>query len=422
MALTAAGLLQQPFRARGAPTVVVPYAAQKAAMRFLSHTLSHPRGLGLFHGPRLSGKTFVIRQFMASLPDDHGVAVVDGAAMEATALLREMLSQFGYDLGLDSESERFNMVKVFAMQQAAHDRAPLLIVENAHALRPISMETLCHLADLTDRGKSALRLILVSDRPMLPIVRAPAMQSISKRVTGEFLLRPLTRKETADYVYKKLISAGCRDPQRVVPPAVCDRLHATSGGWPGKIDRLTLIALSKADRRPMSIHHVPRRTRPGGASANVTKLEPPAAKSRLARAESTGDAGPHLILTCRGKTLQRVALDGPRLMIGSNELCDLRIANDSVSRQHAVVSRKGGATIVADLKSRNGTWVNGKRITRQGLINNDIITVGDHRIKFIDPAARNRAPVRGSDWDDTTIAKSITHVRDFITKRWSKLG
>jgi type II secretory pathway predicted ATPase ExeA len=416
MKLAATGLRRQPFRTDGTTSIVVPYASQAAAARFLSDTRSDDHGLGLFHGPPLSGKTSIIRQFTASLPGDYAVAVVDGAGVEANALLQNVLKQFGYDVGLHSATERFNMVKVFAMQQAANDCAPLLIIENAHALSPIAFDILCELAELEVNGKSALRIILASDRPMLPIVRAPAMQSISKRITGEFLLRPLTRTETTNYVYKKLISGGCGNPKRVLPPDVCDRLHAVSGGWPGMIDRLTRLALSKAECCPVRVEHIPQQPRPARTPTGVATLKQPSSKRGPAR---SGNSVPQLILTCRGKTLKRMAADRSRLMIGRNEHSDLRIVDDFISRHHATLLRKGGATIVVDLKSRNGTFVNGKRISRQVLINDDIISLGDHRIKFIDPAARRRTTLGGAGWDETTIAKSIRALRNVIGKNWS---
>ena len=399
MKLADTGLHRQPFQTHGKPLILVPYTSQNAAIRFFNQTRLNKQGLGLFHGPPLSGKTSIIQKFTALLPDDYAVAVVDGADVGATALLQEILIQFGYGLDFDSENERFSMVRVFAMQQTASDQAPLLIIENAHAMGPILMEMLCELAELTVNGISALRIILASDRPMLPIVRAPAMQPISKRVTGKFLLQPLTRKETANYVYKKLISGGCKNPQAVVPPAVCGRLHTASGGWPGMIDQLALMALSRAERCPLRIDHIPQR---------------PAAKRNPAK---TIDADPCLILTRRRKTLQRVDLNKTRLLIGRNEFCDLRITSDIVSRQHAMLFRNGSATIVVDLKSKHGTSVNGKRVTRKVLINNDIISVGDHRIKFMDPSARRRITLRGAGWDDTTIAKSITDFRNVLAKQ-----
>ena len=397
--------------------ILVPYASQQAAVRFLTNTRSNDRGIGLFHGPPLSGKTSILRQFKASLPDDYGVAVVDAAGMETNALLHDVVSQFGYGLDLDTD-ESFNMIKVFAMQQTAHDRAPLLVIENAHALSPVALETLCELADMKAKGKSALRMVLASDRPMLPIVRAPAMQSISNRVTGEFLLRPLTRTETTNYLYKKLIGGGCVDPRRVLPPVVCDRLYAESGGWPGMIDRVTLLALSKAERCPVRLEHVPRLAQPARLPNGVVVLGQPPSRPGPA---NKGDSVPHLILTYQGRTLKRVVMDGPRLMIGRNEHNDLCIDSDLISRRHVILFRNDSATIVVDLRSKNGTFVNSKRVTSQVLINNDIIAIGEHRIKFINPAARSRTTLRGAGWDETTISKSIKDLRSQITKQWNNI-
>ncbi len=258
MKLEDSGLRRQPFQTHGKPIVLVPYASQKAAIRFLNETRFNDHGLGLFHGPPLSGKTSAIRQFTTLLPDDYAVAVVDGADRDPKAFLQEILSQFGYDLGLESANEHFSMVRVFAMQQTVSAQAPLLIVENAHAMKPVLLDVLCELAELTANGKMALRIVLVSDRPMLPIVQAPAMQSIATRVTGKFLLQPLKRKETANYIHKKLASGGCHNPRSLIPMTVCDCLHIASSGWPGVIDRMAMMALAKAEHFPLRADHIPR--------------------------------------------------------------------------------------------------------------------------------------------------------------------
>lgn len=411
MNLSATGLRRQPFKTHGAPSVLVPYASQNAAIRFLNGTCRNDHGLGLFHGPPLSGKTSIIRHFRASLPKDFASAVVEGAGMRAHELLRHVLHQFGYDLDLRSTNERFNMVKVFAMQQTAHGCAPLLVVEKAHQLKPDALEALCELAALTVNGKSAVRMILVSEKPMLPIMRSKAMQPISRRMTGKFLLRPLTRQETTEYLYKKLVSGGCSDPARVIPQRVCDALHAASGGWPGVVDGLALAALAKARTCPLRIEHIPRRPGPPEAPAGVTVLRQPAP-----RAADTHSAVPRLILTCNGRTLKQIALEKPRLMIGRAEHNDLCIKHEFVSRQHAIFVRSRGMTLLLDLRSRNGTYVNGRRVASLVLVDNDIVSFGEHRIKFVDPTAKRRMTLKSAGIDETTISKSIGDLRTVMKR------
>lgn len=392
MKLADTGLRKQPFRTQGKPLVLVPYASQKNAIQFLSETRSNKRGLGLFHGPPLSGKTTIVQGFASSLPPGHTVAIVDGARIDPAAFLKDVLGQYGYDQGFNSASERFNMIRVIALQQAGRGEAPVLVVENVHKMNPVLIEVLCELAEMSVDGTSALRIILSSDKPMLPIVKAPAMQVIEGRLTGKFLLKPMTRTETATYAHKKLKSGGCYDPGAVMPPAVCDRLHSASGGWPGVIDRLAMMALANAEHIPLLVEHIPEKIQ--------KKIRPP----------NVVDPEPQMILTCRGKTLHRISMDKSRYLIGRNELCDIDITHEWISRQHALLIKNDKSTVIVDLKSRNGVYVNGKRVKKHVLINNDVISLGDHRLKFVDPSATRRTTLSGAGWDDTTLAESI---RDF---------
>ena len=53
----------------------------------------------------------------------------------------------------------------------------------------------------------------------------------------------------------------------------------------------------------------------------------------------------------------------PRFVIGRGETAHLRPSSDLVSREHCEILVSDGSVIVNDLKSRNGTFVNGKQLT-----------------------------------------------------------
>jgi pSer/pThr/pTyr-binding forkhead associated (FHA) protein len=53
----------------------------------------------------------------------------------------------------------------------------------------------------------------------------------------------------------------------------------------------------------------------------------------------------------------------PKCVIGRGEDCHLRPKSDAISRQHCVVYVKSGELMVRDLKSKNGTFVNGEQVT-----------------------------------------------------------
>jgi type II secretory pathway predicted ATPase ExeA len=393
--------------------VTVPYASQQAAFRFLHDTHGHDRGLGLFHGPPLSGKTTILQHFTSSLPDDYAVAVTNASGATIAHILQDVLGQFGYGAGFNSARERFNMIKVFARQQAGKDRAPLLVIENAHTMSPVLFELLNEFAELRIRHKSAIRVVLASDRPLSPLIEATGLRSIAARVTGKFLLRPLTAMETTGYLHQKLKGGGCRAPADVLPVPVCSRLHEASGGWPGMIDRMAVRTIAQAKRCPVRVEDVPPPEKTGSLpEGRPAKLHP----VPTARPVESKSSAPQLIVTRRGQTLRRITLDKPRLTIGRNPLCDVHADDNGVSRHHAILVRNDNATIIIDLKSRNGTRVNDQRVNSQVLINDDVISIGEYRLKVIDPGARRRVTLRGAGWDESTIAKSVKKLRAVVAR------
>jgi len=63
-------------------------------------------------------------------------------------------------------------------------------------------------------------------------------------------------------------------------------------------------------------------------------------------------------------------------VIGRSSNCDLYIRLTSVSRKHCQLSRQEGVLKVRDLGSRNGTYLNGKRIDEAEVKAGDSIKVG----------------------------------------------
>ena len=408
MELGAAGLQEQPFRTHGRPLVFVAYAAQRSAFEYLERIYDHRFGLGLIQGPPLSGKSTLLRQFAKIKSSDVAVALVDGASQNTNALLQAALHQFGYELEFSTDNELLNMLKVFLQQQTASGQTPLLIVENTHEMNPSALRVLCELSELRVRQHYVLRLVLASDQPMTSIMDAPAMNGISKRVTDTFKLGPLTQDETTDYLYAKLRAGGCFDPENVLPDNVCDELHDAAGGWPGILDRLAILALAKAEYCPIQPEQIERPVLPRFTEADAGNTE--------ADDDANKIGPPKIFLTLNGETLREMTIERRRLLIGRSEHNDLTIKSSYISRHHAMFVKFGVATLLMDLNSRNGTFVNSRRISNQVIIHDDIINIGNHHIKFVDPNAKERSVLEGASFADTIIMQDLSDVRKLLAR------
>lgn len=56
--------------------------------------------------------------------------------------------------------------------------------------------------------------------------------------------------------------------------------------------------------------------------------------------------------------------------------CDVVISDDTVSKKHCILSDEKGEVYVQDLSSSNGTFVNGKKVTRSRLFDGDMLKIG----------------------------------------------
>jgi hypothetical protein len=83
-------------------------------------------------------------------------------------------------------------------------------------------------------------------------------------------------------------------------------------------------------------------------------------------------------------------LAGRSFLIGRGAGCEVRVESDLSSREHALLALHGDAWVIRDRNSRNGTWLNGKRITEASLRPLDEIVIGMDgpalRVVTMDPA------------------------------------
>ena len=378
-------------------------------MEVLQETYEHATGLSLFQGPTLSGKSTIIRSFIETLHEDCAVAVLDGKGLNTANLLLGMLRQFGYDLQMSSANELLGLIRVFALQQAASHESPLLIIDNAHEMNPSAMRALCELADLRVRTGSALKIVLVSDRSLSGVTQAPTMEPIARRVLHDFHMRPMSEAETRKYLKDKLKAAGSHYPDYIFPNAVCEELWRASGGWPGILDRLALMALARAETLPVNVADVEHPALPSGTWDEIEAVPEP---------HETGVApeAPRLIVSNNGSVIGELKMDKPRVLIGRSDHNDIAISSSFVSRHHALLVRHGSATFLMDLNSTNGTFVNAKRVSNQVLMHDDVITVGHHKIKYSDPFATTRGQLEGLDLTDTAIMKTLDDMRSLLAE------
>ena len=91
-----------------------------------------------------------------------------------------------------------------------------------------------------------------------------------------------------------------------------------------------------------------------------------------------------LVVTSEGLQTQHVNLQKDRTTLGRRHTNDVALADLSVSGVHCVFERLGPSEVwLKDMGSTNGTFINGERVQRHRLADQDLISIGTYRVRFL---------------------------------------
>ncbi len=124
-----------------------------------------------------------------------------------------------------------------------------------------------------------------------------------------------------------------------------------------------------------------------------------------------------LVILDRDAVVQKVQLSTGRFVIGRSDDADIVISSKDISRHHAALEYDGRRFMLVDLKSTNGTMVNGKRITRQRVSVRDEIVIGDFTLVLDDSGIYSqpeKTAVQRRGEDTVTLEGRFASLREKI--------
>src|SRR6187401_1960949 len=99
-----------------------------------------------------------------------------------------------------------------------------------------------------------------------------------------------------------------------------------------------------------------------------------------------------IIISEKGGAERREVFDRTEINVGRVQGNDLMLPKGNVSKRHARLLFRDGRFIVTDLKSTNGTYVNGRKIAQATIVREgDKIYIGDFVLRIETQAGAGRA-------------------------------
>ena len=137
----------------------------------------------------------------------------------------------------------------------------------------------------------------------------------------------------------------------------------------------------------------------------------------LGEAEATGPMPPSLIVTKAGEVISDHVIKNSKILVGRSDFADVVIDDQFVSKMHAIILIYSDAMVLLDLNSANCTMVNSVPVRSTILCSDDVISLGDHRVKVKNAPAisEEMASLIGSQ--DTIKMKNLMDMRRKRAKR-----
>lgn len=119
-----------------------------------------------------------------------------------------------------------------------------------------------------------------------------------------------------------------------------------------------------------------------------------------------------LVVSQNGMIEGHYFLDKTRFTLGRLPDSDIYLNHPGVSNVHAVIVTLSNDHILEDLGSTNGTLINGEKVTKHILQNNDVIELSCYQLKYV-----NQRATSDMDFDKTMITTVAITENDQLTPR-----
>jgi len=89
-----------------------------------------------------------------------------------------------------------------------------------------------------------------------------------------------------------------------------------------------------------------------------------------------------LTLSFKGTVLRVFPVLKGSMLIGSDPKCKIHIDSLALQPQHARLDTQGDTSVLVDLETETGTFINNQRINKQMLKDGDVIRIGKHLLTY----------------------------------------
>jgi general secretion pathway protein A len=381
-------LVEQPFRLTPDPEFLYWSKQHARAKAYMESTIWLADGFVVITGEIGSGKTTLLQSFLSELDDDVIYAVVSQTQLTPTQFLQAVLTEFGFKPFNKRKVELLDMLNMFLIEQYSNGKKVVLIVDEAQNLSTKVLEEVRMISGIETHKEKVLRIILAGQPELKETLDSPSMKQLVQRVRLRFHIGPLDRRETREYIERRL-AVGGHDTPDLFADDCFDVIYRFSGGVPRLINTLcdTALLCAFADEKKVveavDVISAAQELNWQEHESNTGVYDQLRQIEMERRSEGESDVT-RIEIRKDNELVEVLTFPLGRVIIGRSPDNEIYIKSKFVSRHHAQLVSDENGCVIEDLNSTNGVFLGEKQVKKYRLRNGDKVSLGVHELTYHD--------------------------------------
>lgn len=220
MYLTHFGLAEPPFKITPHPSFFYAGANRGATLDALLYAVTSGEGIVKVVGEVGSGKTMLCRMLIDRLGDSLDIVYLANPSYARDEILYAIADELHLDIAGLRQGAVMRLLQDNLVERYANNRQVVVLIDEAHAMPPESLEEIRLLSNLESGHHKLLQMVLFG-QPELDVTLAQiSMRQLRERIVHGFELEPLRRNDIGQYLLFRMRAAGYKGPDNFSPAAI----------------------------------------------------------------------------------------------------------------------------------------------------------------------------------------------------------
>ncbi len=174
----------------------------------LQHAISETKEFVSITGENGLGKTILLNHFLNNIKEKVKVAHIGSMDAPIDNITELICQKFDLDVEGKTSMGMLDFFHAFLLKQYEIDERVVIVIDDAHNLKPEAMEELWMLSNLESESFHLIQMILAGEPEFEYLLRRKDLQKFSQRITMRCHLGGLSMGETGQYIRHRLDAAG----------------------------------------------------------------------------------------------------------------------------------------------------------------------------------------------------------------------